>query len=59
MAGAVGQLSAEIRRLEDELTDRIDGAVRSVGGLAQRVALGLYPIVTLEKQLLNMIGNLA
>ena len=27
-------------------------------GVAATVELGLYPIVTLEKQLLNMIGNL-
>ena len=27
-------------------------------GLEKEVAVGLYPIVTLEKQLSNMIGNL-
>jgi hypothetical protein len=32
--------------------------VLSLMGLIIAVCLGLYPIVILEKQLLNMIGNL-
>ena len=42
-----------------DATQSFSGAEVSLGKTAAvAVPLGLYPVVTLEKQLLNMIGNL-
>jgi hypothetical protein len=38
--------------------DDVAACLAEGGHVEGMVALGLYPIVTLEKQLLNMIGNL-
>eukprot|EP01051_Picozoa_sp_SAG22_P021192 SAG22_NODE_4578_length_1226_cov_5.331854_2_plen_139_part_01 len=38
LGDAVGQMTDELRRLEDDLDARIDDAVRAAGGLAQRLA---------------------
>jgi hypothetical protein len=42
----------------DSLLDGRDPTTMSLDSLQAAVKLGLYPIVTLEKQLPNMVGNL-